>query len=124
MIATQPEEGLDHVTVPERPASESEEEEASELEANVPRRYPVGRERSSDAETQPAGPVEGRMGIIDDGVEIEDDLLSYFSSREVWPVGQQFSKTTFLGGCVCVCVCGGGPQGAVTCPGRPGRICQ
>ena len=46
--AAHPEEGMDQVTAPGQPITDSEEENTSDLEPNAPRSYQVGRAKSPD----------------------------------------------------------------------------
>ena len=63
------------VTTPTQPSSESEEETASGLESQIPKRHPSGRAQYSDADARPAQSDGDPMGIIDDDLEAEGDHL-------------------------------------------------
>ena len=108
LISARPEDGLGRVAPPEQPASESDEENTSELETHIHKRHPRGWGQSSDSEARPVQSDGDPVGIIDGDFEVGDDHFVYFSDRNMWPFDHQFPTSTFA------------VQGIITCPEHHG----
>ena len=93
---------------PSQSIAESAEENTSELEAHMPKRYQSGRARASDVEAQPAPSDEDHMGIIDGEFETWGDRLVHISGRGEWEFGRVFTTSRFI------------DQGIITCPENAG----
>lgn len=71
LIIANPEDNIDNAVPPSPPGSDSEEEDTSELETHLPRRYESGRAQSSDIEARP-DVMDEPMGISDEELETGD----------------------------------------------------
>ena len=96
------------MATPSKPLVESEEELTSELEAHMPKRYRIGRPKSSDVDAQRAPSDEDPIEIIDGELGTGEDRLVYFSGRGEWKRGRVFPTSTFI------------KQGIITFPEHPG----